>query len=210
MIFDIIFGKEATFETQLATVVSSEISINDILQEYQSILADITSEATSEQEKPYLINIAGIPGAGKSTYVKNNRDSYTNALYISFDKIMESLSGYTKDYKNEGAKFAFSRWEPIAKVLGYQTLEHVVDKKYNILFEHSNAIIQHMQLYKYMKEQGYTLEIKFIEIDLSIAIERAMKRERAVPEELILQRNKLLKELNDEYKKIVDKFDIIS
>ena len=44
-------------------------------------------------EVPKLEILIGLPGSGKSTYCKEKRESNSNSVYLSSDKIREELYG---------------------------------------------------------------------------------------------------------------------
>ena len=160
--------------------------------------------------RPYLINISGIPCAGKSTLSQKILNQNPFLLYISFDEIMESLSLYQNDYKSHGQEYAFKKWEIPARYLGYKLLQTSIKNNYPILFEHSNANTLHIDLYRWIKNQGYYLEIRFINIDIDSAEERSKKRNRYMPLEIIKERYEQLQKINLKLQLIADKFEIIS
>ena len=58
---------------------------------YEDIIEEQLSYGRA-QNSPYFLQISGIPGAGKSAFSRHHKDK--DALYISFDKIMEQLPDY--------------------------------------------------------------------------------------------------------------------
>ena len=84
--------------------------------EYETLLAGLLAGAVS-QTAPHFVQIGGIPGAGKTTFCKNSH--WDERLFISFDKIMESLPAYRQDIYRLGAVRAFNRWEMPARIIGY-------------------------------------------------------------------------------------------
>ncbi len=174
------------------------------------------------QAKPYLLHLAGIPGAGKSTYCnqilqgsKNELSEINihrnNTFYLSFDEIMESLPGYTKiSCPTE----AFKKFEQPAAALGYGLLANAIFRNLNILFDHSAAKLEHLELCQLLKTAGiYQLKIHYIASQPSITSQRTKAREaltgRHTPLALIHDRHKLLLELIPKYQSIVDEFKII-
>ena len=87
--------------------------------EYETLLAGLLAGAVS-QTAPHFVQIGGIPGAGKTTFCKNSH--WDERLFISFDKIMESLPAYRQDIYRLGAVRAFNRWEMPARIIGYEAL----------------------------------------------------------------------------------------
>jgi probable phosphoglycerate mutase len=158
---------------------------------------------------PLLLNISGIPGAGKSTLARRVLEERPALVYLSFDELMEALTPYREDLRQRGAAAAFERWELPARLLGYRLLQRCVERRYSILFEHGNADPGHVALYRRLKARGYRVEIRFIDAPLPVAIERASRRERYIPAAVIAERHALLRELNEQYKAIADIFETI-
>jgi probable phosphoglycerate mutase len=156
---------------------------------------------------PLFLNVSGIPGAGKSTLAGEIAAGDPSLLYLSFDELMEGLSGYREDARGMGSAAAFGRWERPARWLGYRALREAVERRFSILFEHSNATPSHVALYRCLKNRGYRVEIRFLEASVPEAIERTRHRERWVPAEVVAERAALLRELNESYKQIVDHFE---
>jgi probable phosphoglycerate mutase len=179
-----------------------------VLEEHAAFTAGKTRHATPSAA-PRLVNIAGVPGAGKSTLARQVLQEEPALLYLSFDELMEGLSPYREDLHRHGAAVAFARWELPARWLGYRFLEECLARRYSLLFEHGNATPAHVDLYRRVKALGYRLEIRFIDVPLEVAIERAGQRERYTPREVVEERHALLRELNETYKQLADSFEII-
>lgn len=144
--------------------------------EYETLLAGLLAGAVS-QTAPHFVQIGGIPGAGKTTFCKNSH--WDERLFISFDKIMESLPAYRQDIYRLGAVRAFNRWEMPARIIGYEALRRAVEKKADIWLEHSGVNNPHIELIKNLKKKGYTTEMYFILCNLDIACRRAELREKS-------------------------------
>lgn len=153
---------------------------------------------------PELWQVSGIPGSGKSTYCATHQ--MPNFLYISFDKIMLMLRGYQKTLEQEGAVVAFERYEMKARIIGYELLRRAINKKLNIMFEHSGTNSAHLELFKNLPKRGYKMKINAIVCDTGLAISRAQERakemRRYVPEELILERASKFKTYMYAYQKM--------
>lgn len=96
-------------------------------------------------ESPLLLNICGIPASGKSYWAEEWLSENGPCLHIAFDAIMEALSGYQADYSLDREN-AFLRWELPARFLGYRLLLLGLRNGWPILFEHSNALREHVDL----------------------------------------------------------------
>ena len=152
------------------------------------------------------MKFGGIPGAGNPTFCKHSR--WDERLFISFDKIMEALSGYQVDIYRQGTEEAFNRWEIPARIIGYEVLRRAVEKRADIYLEHSGVNMPHTVLIKNLKKRGYATEMYFILCNLEIACHRAELREkitnRHTSREMIVKRNELVKTYLDRYKTLVD------
>ncbi|MDR2131675.1 MAG: zeta toxin family protein [Odoribacteraceae bacterium] len=179
-----------------------------VLKEYDAFTGKKKRLATPSPA-PRLLNISGIPGAGKSTLARRIREEEPSLLYLSFDELMESLTPYREDLLEHGAAEAFKRWEAPARHLGYRFLGECVERRHSLLFEHSNATPGHVALYRHLKSRGYRVEIRFIDAEPSVALARARQRERFLPAGIIAERHALLQALNERYKAIVDTFETI-
>lgn len=113
-------------------------------------------------ESPLFLNICGIPASGKSYWAEKWLSENGPCLHIAFDAIMEALSGYQADYSLDREK-AFLRWELPARFLGYRLLLLGLRNGWPILFEHSNALREHVDLYKKIKSLGYRIHMVCID-----------------------------------------------
>lgn len=187
----------------------------------QLITADYKSVKTVESEKiianmlaglkavesPELRQISGIPGAGKSTYCQAHLPA--NFLFLSFDNIMITLSGYQQTLAQEGAVLAYQKYEMPARIIGYEVLRRAIKKHYNILFEHSGTNNAHIEMFKNLPKKGYKTSVDFIVCDTKTAIkrtkERAKKINRYVSEEVIKERAAGFMKYASIYQKITPK-----
>lgn len=183
-----------------------------VTAEYKSIksaeserLIEESLKGLTSEPKPELIQVSGIPGAGKSTYCAAHQRQ--NFLFLSFDKIMLSLSGYQQELQQNGSISAFEKYEMPARIIGYELLRRAINKKINIMFEHSGANPTHLELFKNIPAKGYKPKIVFIMCDIALALKRAEVRaketKRYVPEHLILERAEKMKEYMALYQKEV-------
>jgi probable phosphoglycerate mutase len=162
-------------------------------------------------EHPSFYQVSGIPGAGKSTYCTRHIPS--NCLFLSFDKIMSSLSGYQQVLKTSGREAAFQTYEMPARIIGYEILRQAIAKKYNIMLEHSGTNQAHVELLKNLQHLGYQTEVDFIICNVNKALsrvnERAAKINRYVPEALVFQRAEHLKQYITVYKGIASAVQLL-
>ncbi len=190
-----------------------------ISYDYQSIksvdfeaVLSVIHHAGKSNQNPKLVQVSGMPAAGKSTYCQQFLAENPDYTYVSFDKIMESLDGYRQDIQRLGSVQAFSNWEMPARVIGYECLNRLIDAKNNILLEHSGTNNAHIQLMENIKKKGYQTAVYFVMCDEEKAMHRAVCREketgRHTPPEIIHERAGLLKKYMQQYKAVVDDFKI--
>ena len=79
----------------------------------------------------------------------------SSAIYIGFDAIMENERlPYIREEVNH-AEEAFKRWELSARIAGYELLKRAIENKYLIIFDHSSALPQHIDLFNLLLNQTY-------------------------------------------------------
>ena len=186
-------------------------SIKDLISGDYAVVKSEESERLIAQslkglqpsQTPELIQVSGIPGAGKSTYCATHQKK--NFLFLSFDAIMMSLSGYQAELKRNGIRAAFQKYEMTARIIGYELLIRAINKHLNIMFEHSGTNPAHLELFRNIAGKGYKTSVDFIVCDVNTAIkraeERAKKINRYVPETLIRERADKFQEYIKAYKK---------
>ena len=179
-------------------------------KETEAVIAQML-KSVKPVKNPELLQVSGIPGAGKSTYcAKNMLDNY---LYLSFDRIMVELEGYKKELILRGNEIAFKKYEMYARVIGYELLKRALDLHINIMFEHSGTNNAHLELFKNIKDKGYKTSVRFIVCDTDLAIkrtkERCLKINRYVPESLIIERASAYKEYIKEYQKLSASINVL-
>ena len=198
----------------IGNALPDEVDKSNVVNIFEQII-NKSMDSTTPVEHPFMINVAGIPGAGKSTYCKKlitGKESFcninfSNVLYIAFDEIMCNAQ---LPYKNEAdlnVEQAFNRWEIPARIAGYELLKRAVDKKLNILFEHSSSIEWHVKLFELMASKyDYMTYFVYLNIDPDKAKTRVMERmeheNRRFTPELVDRRHAALVSLLPEYRKL--------
>lgn len=181
-----------------------------VVSDYKSVKSKETEEIISQSLKglypakePKLLQVSGIPGAGKSTFCA--KYAKKDFLYLSFDKIMSKLSGYQLELTLGGAEQAYRKYEMPARIIGYELLRRALNLHLNIMLEHSGTNNAHLELFQNIKKYGYKTEVDFILCDTKLAIQRAAAREkvinRHVPEQLIVERSSKFNQYITAYKK---------
>lgn len=172
--------------------------------ETEQLLA-VAMRGLTPVKKPVLRQVSGIPGSGKSTFCQMHLPQ--NYLFISFDKIMLSLSLYQQILREKGSVAAYQACEMYARIIGYELLNRAINNHYNILLEHSGTNLAHLELFKNISQFGYQTAVDFIVCDINLAIARAKERQktfhRYVPETVIRERSNKLNTYIKDYQKIV-------
>ncbi|MBO4519747.1 MAG: zeta toxin family protein [Alphaproteobacteria bacterium] len=193
--------------SELSKIFPPDIDLRAIKQEIRNAVKHAL-EGIAPVEKPYLINICGLPASGKSCLCKAFKTVHKEILYISFDALMEDLPTYLSEHVKDRQR-SFERWELPARFIGYQLLKQAVKHKLPILFEHSNATPYHIELYEKIKQAGYTVDIRYINADLELVLPRLEKRERYFSAQNTRARASALQEILPVLEKNADHFSIL-
>lgn len=171
-------------------------------------------KSVAKVKSPFFIHLCGVPGSGKSKYSHQMVEDLSDTFLLRFDDVMESLSGYQKDFGTKGPVQAFEIWELPARTIGYHLLAELVSEKRNVLFDHSAAFRNHVELLQEVKHLNFRVEMHYLLCETDIARKRVRERNasggRFTPERLVGERYELLQELIPQYKAIVDSFEEIS
>jgi len=175
--------------------------------EYDKVIENILQKLRKLKRRTF-VQVSGCPAAGKTTFChKNFADNF-----LSFDNIMEQLPSYQADLKKYGSKEAFSRWEIVARVIGYEVLRRAVEQNLGVVLEHSGVNPAHLELLENIKKRGYNTKSYFVVCDLPLAQKRAAEREkithRHTPNTMIEERFAQIDSYISKYKKIVDELDV--
>jgi predicted ABC-type ATPase len=171
-----------------------------------------TSGARSEVS-PLIFHMGGIPGSGKTTYYRNNRDNFRDYILIAFDHIMESIDDYKIDNVSLGSVKSLEKWMLVARVMGYELLLRSLKRRLNIFFDHGGLFDSHVSLMKNLRDYGYRTKMCFIRCDPEVAYRRTQEREkvthRHTPREMIEQRYAKAAGYLNAYREVVDDLVII-
>lgn len=188
---------------ELTKTVPINMDRDRVVRIYEEIINESLSN-TEGKRNPSLVNVSGIPGAGKSTFCKKLMETpeYYDAIYIGFDKIMEDRRLPYASEESNNPQEAFKRWEISARIAGYELLKRSVKNKLPIVFDHSSAIPQHIDLFKLLLATGYEVHFFNISINEDEGKRRVANRKRHVPPLYIEERSNALWQLLPEYEKI--------
>ena len=103
--------------------------------------------------------MVGSSGAGKSTFCQRK---YSLLTLVQFDTIMGKLPSYQADCMRLGLIQAFSKWEMPARVIGYEVIRRLIEKKASFVLEHSGMNPAHIKLIEVLKKQAYHTQMQFL------------------------------------------------
>lgn len=160
-------------------------------------------------EEKSIYCVAGIPGAGKSTYVKQAVEGGMfpeNAFLLDPDRVMLALPEYQEDFEKLGPVDAYQLWEMPARALAYALFEQAVARQFNIIQDMSFAREENYEHLQTLKNHGYQVFMVYIECPVEEALRRAASRLRYTPPQMILDRAAGLAALLPLYKALADDF----
>lgn len=156
---------------------------------------------------PQLKLVSGLPASGKSYLAEKLLKENPQYIYISFDRIMESISLYKESFKADKIR-SFKSWEIPARGIGYYFLEKCVKGSFPILFEHSNALEEHLALLSCIKMPPYSYHLQIYHINATpeLVFPRLSKRNRYFDVNRLPKIWKEIKRLKISYIEIADEF----
>lgn len=160
--------------------------------------AKIISELlpSEAQEEPVLYSVAGIPSAGKTTYLniqyKDNKLPVPH-YYHDPDRVMEAVPDYWEDYEEMGPIAAFEKWQMPARYLADEILfELALKKQVHIILDMGLARDEIIQMIQKATKFKYKILLRFIWCSVDEAMKRKNLRGRFTPKEMIAYRAKFL------------------
>lgn len=170
-----------------------------------------------------FIFFVGLPGCGKSTYIKENFEGYkevtnptdcidawvkSKPIVVSADAIKHSLEGYSDEHPEEVHEESVKR----AKTL----IELMCDSKdmYECVILDGGGINNHYNtdIINYLRKRNPHNTIKCIVMDtpIEVCLERISKRNRKVPVEDVYNKNMRMVSCIYRYIDMVDEFEKVS
>jgi len=154
--------------------------------------------------------MAGIPAAGKSTFVSAAQDKgdFPKAAFVfNPDRVMTSLPEYQRAVRQEGLASAFIKWEMPARALSHEFFEEAASRRFDIIKDMACAREENFQMLHGLKQAGYKVKMFYIAIDAAIAMQRSkMRSSRHTPDALIHERQAALQDLLPRYRILADEF----
>ena len=184
-------------------------SMSDIAIPSQILVRKTFFDGLTASDHKTLFAMCGIPGAGKSTFVRQRAeegDFPLNAFLLNPDKVMKILPEYIHDYNKDGAEKAFETWEMPARTLAYAMFREALLKGFNIVIDMGCVREEDFENILACKKQGYHVHMHYIYCHPAEARARIKTRMRYTPLSMLEQRQAMLEELLPKYKTIADKF----
>ena len=147
-----------------------------------------------------LIIMAGLPGSGKS-YVRENK--FSDMQYVDCDELKKSIKGY--DPKNPGSVHEQSKIVEKQKI--YSNMAEGISFVYDTTATNSDKVVK---MIKEAQSIGYEVTIVYVKTTLATSLERNSKRERVVPESIILEKYEQITASMEIVKIFADKFEIVN
>ncbi|MDR2933775.1 MAG: zeta toxin family protein [Rickettsiales bacterium] len=182
--------------------------------EYEDIIAYFLENIPSVKD-PTLINVGGCWCSGKTTQSMSLLQDNPGFVYINFDDVMCRIGEYQSCFVGFGGEAAFDAWKISAAIIGYEILCRAVEKRANILFDHSGVAMDHTILFKNIKNLGYCLKFYQTKCSADEVIKRVSSRNqnpkfgRFTPLNLVEQTIENTEIMMEKYKKIFDSFIVI-
>lgn len=161
----------------------------ELRQYMRTLLLDLCVPEASG--KPTVYAMAGIPGSGKSTFVKNaleRRYFPKGAFILSPDLVMENIPAYHTDFAKLGAEQAFINWELPARALAYDLAREAAQLKVPIIKDMGLVRIENWRMLMDLRSKGYKVVIHHIHCNADEAVRRCAERARYFPAQKIYER----------------------
>jgi ppGpp synthetase/RelA/SpoT-type nucleotidyltranferase/predicted ABC-type ATPase len=137
------------------------------------IKEEVEGNTCIRREAPIAILTGGLPGSGKSTYIRNNKDWMDNPAIFKVDA--DEIRAKLPEYKGWNASQTHSETQDIVK-----TLLGKVGKfgcSYDVIYDGTmNKSKKYKPLIEVLKKEGYRVFIMFLKVDKATSLERAMGR----------------------------------
>lgn len=147
-----------------------------------------------------LIIMAGLPGSGKS-YVRENK--FNDMQYVDCDELKKSIKGY--DPKNPGSVHEQSKIIEKQKI--YSNMAEGISFVYDTTATNSDKVVS---MIREAQSIGYEVTIVYVKTTLATSLERNSKRERVVPESIILEKYEQITASMEIIKRFADKFETVN
>ncbi|HKK74717.1 MAG TPA: zeta toxin family protein [Saprospiraceae bacterium] len=139
----------------------------------QIITKEVTDNECIRRDAPIAILTGGLPGSGKSTYIRKHKDWMTNPAIFKIDA--DDLRAKLPEYKGWNATQTHEETRDLVK-----TLLNKVGKtgcSYDVIYDGTmNKSKKYKPLVETLKKEGYRVFIMFLKVDKKTSMTRAMNR----------------------------------
>lgn len=175
------------------------------------IRAQFLPDTLVTMAQPAAYVMAGIPAAGKSTYVDAMQDSgaFPNPAFIMDpDRVMQAMPSYQTALKTD-AQAAFEAHEISARQMAYAMFQEAAECQFPIIKDMGCTRLENITKVGMLKDLGYQIHVHAILVDVETSWQRIQKRARFTPKDMVLRREAglqetlpMLKDLADSYQEI--------
>lgn len=201
----------------LPTDISIPQQYRTFADEYIATMARYFQPVTGERK--ICIHGAGIPGAGKSTKLRQYLHEHPewkekhHFIAIGNDDVMQAMPDYQASLRDDGDEAAFRQFEVPASAICYELLRRAVQNNFHLLIDHSATAEYRPKLLLELRQHGYYLVMVHVHCEIEEALRRSeirrKKEKRFVPAGYFIDRLAILQRLLPIYKEIVDEFHTI-
>ena len=151
--------------------------------------------------KKQLVFTAGLPGAGKTTFLKSTE--FAGFPVVDCDEIKKLHPDY--DPKNPGLVHAWSQAEARRLQFRYmsENVSFVIDGT-------GTNIERYLGWFSEARELGYEVVVIYVKVKLETSLKRNAKRERVVPVDIIMQKAGIIDEAMDLLGSVADEFIVVN
>lgn len=169
--------------------------------------------ARNPDGQPVLHAMAGIPGAGKSTFVAQERKAGRlpeRAFVMNPDIVMTALEGYAADLESRGPQAAFDRWELPARAFAHELLKDARRRRLDVIQDMACARREDVETLRTFRADGYRVCVWYVECPVDVALERIARRMartgRYTPGAMVRERAAAIRQLLPRIRAACDQF----
>jgi predicted kinase len=138
------------------------------------------------------IVLIGIPGSGKTTFARQYQISNPSFHIIERDDARLRMMKEQSIQSIDDIRVDFSKWdwkrEPEITEMVYNDITVHFEHGHNLILSDTNLNVTHRStLISFLRTTGFDTSLKFIEIELEIAIQRDSLRQYPVGEKIITE-----------------------
>jgi predicted ABC-type ATPase len=133
----------------------------------------VTDNKCIRRDAPIAILTGGLPGSGKSTFIRKNKDWMTNPAIFKIDA--DDLRAKLPEYKGWNATQTHEETRDLVKTLLNKV--GTTGCSYDVIYDGTmNKSKKYKPLVETLKKEGYRVFIMFLKVDKKTSMSRAMQR----------------------------------